>query len=584
MERLTELLQALGVIESLSDTDLRNAVRDLTDACLTARAGTLSREANAILTQGAAKVAEIKAELAAREVEAAEIIAEADAALASLALDDETDGNGDGGEGEAAADDATAGGEGDGNDDDADGGEGDGSLATDEGGDGDPVVASAGTPPKPSGRKVTVPGKFKPRTDQRSGRPVLLASGEMKGVSPGHEFASIEEMDAALFEKWASMRGTADGIQHHMATIDYRGLFDDAHQLMGGDPYEVTDKIMRACRNRQESMVASGGVPGPSEPRYEQITLGQANRPLRDALPSFLASRGTIIFNQSPLLAEVLLDTAAGAIGEVTSAQDLATATKNVQEISAPTPVTATVVAETLRWQQGNFADRFYPERTRAFMALGQVAYARHNEALRLADIKTASTKYTDVGVAATYGAYIDLKREFLAVVEEIEDRVRDFNQPLVVLMPEYVPALLAMDVFSRHSGGDTWNMTPDGMKADMRSWAPNVRMVFLSDSVRGRMLSTPTGQSPRTPTLDLDVEWFIFPEGAWLFLDGGQLDLGIIRDSTLSATNKFQTFFESWEAVAQVINLSWFVTSTLCASGVTQIALDRHICQPYGS
>jgi hypothetical protein len=33
--------------------------------------------------------------------------------------------------------------------------------------------------------------------------------------------------------------------------------------------------------------------------------------------------------------------------------------------------------------------------------------------------------------------------------------------------------------------------------------------------------------------------------------LDGGRLDLGIIRDSLTSATNDFQTFVESFETAA---------------------------------
>jgi len=42
-----------------------------------------------------------------------------------------------------------------------------------------------------------------------------------------------------------------------------------------------------------------------------------------------------------------------------------------------------------------------------------------------------------------------------------------------------------------------------------------------------------------------------IFPEGTFQFLDGGQLDLGVVRDSALNAVNKFQIFSESFEAVA---------------------------------
>jgi hypothetical protein len=62
-------------------------------------------------------------------------------------------------------------------------------------------------------------------------------------------------------------------------------------------------------------------------------------------------------------------------------------------------------------------------------------------------------------------------------------------------------------------------------------------------------------------------VQWFLFPPGSWLFLDGGELDLGIVRDSTLSATNDFESFAETWEAAAFVGSESLAVTSTVCPS-----------------
>src|SRR5688500_17761164 len=44
-----------------------------------------------------------------------------------------------------------------------------------------------------------------------------------------------------------------------------------------------------------------------------------------------------------------------------------------------------------------------------------------------------------------------------------------------------------------------------------------------------------------------------LFPAGAFQFLDGGTLDLGLVRDSTLNAANDFSTFMETFEAVAFV-------------------------------
>jgi hypothetical protein len=65
-------------------------------------------------------------------------------------------------------------------------------------------------------------------------------------------------------------------------------------------------------------------------------------------------------------------------------------------------------------------------------------------------------------------------------------------------------------------------------------------------------------------------VEWFLFPEGTWLFLDGGSLDLGLVRDSTLNSTNDYTLFAETFESAARVGTQSLKVLSTLVPDGST--------------
>jgi hypothetical protein len=63
---------------------------------------------------------------------------------------------------------------------------------------------------------------------------------------------------------------------------------------------------------------------------------------------------------------------------------------------------------------------------------------------------------------------------------------------------------------------------------------------------------------------------WNLFPEGAIQFLDGGRLDLGVVRDSTLDATNDYETFVETFEGLADrgfSKSVVQYVTE-LCANG----------------
>lgn len=46
-------------------------------------------------------------------------------------------------------------------------------------------------------------------------------------------------------------------------------------------------------------------------------------------------------------------------------------------------------------------------------------------------------------------------------------------------------------------------------------------------------------------------IDALLFASGTKLFLDGGQLDLGLVRDSTLNARNRYRQFSETFEGVA---------------------------------
>ena len=63
---------------------------------------------------------------------------------------------------------------------------------------------------------------------------------------------------------------------------------------------------------------------------------------------------------------------------------------------------------------------------------------------------------------------------------------------------------------------------------------------------------------------------WNLFPPNAIQYLDGGRLDLGVVRDSTLDATNDYESFTEEFSGIASrgpAHVCQQFVTE-LCANG----------------
>jgi hypothetical protein len=128
-------------------------------------------------------------------------------------------------------------------------------------------------------------------------------------------------------------------------------------------------------------------------------------------------------------------------------------------------------------------------------------------------------------------------------------------------------------------------------MAADLALNMPGDNTLGVGESeVRGYLASS---NVDLVPSLDLNVfgaqsgsaakllefpdtiNWYLFAEGTFLFLDGGTLDLGIIRDSSLVGTNDYKMFIETFENVAKVGVESLAITSNISINGVAAALRD---------
>jgi hypothetical protein len=95
-----------------------------------------------------------------------------------------------------------------------------------------------------------------------------------------------------------------------------------------------------------------------------------------------------------------------------------------------------------------------------------------------------------------------------------------------------------------------------------------NIEPTFYIDGANGRSQVFGTQSNGALLAFPPTVVWYLFPEGSFLYLDGGTLELGIVRDSVLNKTNDFQIFGETFESVAYVGVESLAVVSTVCDNG----------------
>ena len=396
--------------------------------------------------------------------------------------------------------------------------------------------------------------------------PVAITAGaDIPGYSAGSPIASLNEVSSLMEKRLHSLRRVngGDGEQHIVASFSTQYPED---RFLGTDAEANSAKIESVVG--QQALVASGGHAAPVEVKYDIFGIGSTTvRPVRDSLPRFQADRGGIRFVTPPSFAA---GSYANAVGVWTAANDSATtpspAAKTSLTVSAAAEQTAVTDAVTLQLQFGNLMTRAYPELIARHNELALVQHAREAEQYLIGKIEAAST-------AVSAGTLIGFGRDFLiavrkaAVAYRSRHRIAQTTQ-LKAIIPDWVYDAMAADL--------ALNMPGDGNLAVSRSEIEgylaqlNVTLVASPDI-------TVFGSQGEAALLEFpdSFKWYLFAEGTFLFLDGGTLDLGIIRDSSLVGTNDYKMFIETFEGIANVGIESLVITQTVNVNGVAAALRD---------
>jgi hypothetical protein len=395
---------------------------------------------------------------------------------------------------------------------------------------------------------------------QASVAPVAITAGaDIPGYTAGSSVDDMKDVAELMAKRIHTLRRVngGDGEQHIVASVTTQ--FPEGRTLTQ-DAESNWAKIQAVTS--PEAIVASGGHVAPFETRYEIFGLGSTARPVRDSLARFQADRGGIRFVTPPVLSSY-----GNAVGIWTAANDSAETpgTKASLTVTAASENAVATDAVTLQMQFGNLATRAYPELIARHNELGLIQHAREAEQNLLTKIGSAST-------AVTTTSLIGFGRDFLVQIGRAAAAYRsrhrlEADAPLRVIIPSWVKDAMAADLALAMPGDNTLNAYAeiDGYIA-----ARGVNLTVSLDS--GVYAAQTTGALIEfTDSFD----WFMFAEGTFLFLDGGTLDLGIIRDSSLVGTNDYKMFVETFEGIAKVGVESLKVTSTISINGVAAALRD---------
>lgn len=391
------------------------------------------------------------------------------------------------------------------------------------------------------------------------------ASAGLDNVAPG---ATLDRQ-AFLEAMFSKIRATVrqPGYERYtVATI--RSEFPEDRTLVASGSAEANmtrieeaGRLARSVRafersdEGQHALVAAG-LCAPLETLYDIRTIGDTDRPVRDALVRFQADRGGVQYR--PALRGV---TQTGGIGFWTVEDDAEDplVPKTCVEIACPGIEDAVVEAIYKCLTFSEMSTRFDPEFMASVIRAQDIAHARIAENRLLTLITAASkTVYSSQVLGATRDILVTLDK-MIAYYRNVHRISRD--TPLRWIAPVWALYLMRADM--------TRQMVGDGLQVmaltdeQIVSWfrARNVNPTWHLDGIDPADITAPDPDVPvpaqfytllaansPVPAFPGALSTLLFAEGDWFHLDGGTLDVGVVRDSTLIGQNRFQTFSESFE------------------------------------
>lgn len=435
----------------------------------------------------------------------------------------------------------------------------------------EPVAAAA--PPLESIAKAA-PARTRPRKVE------AMKSFRIAGQSG--TLADLSEVAKETAEVWNSGAAGVYGNRVRVARIAAEYPSDRVLSEMDGDTVEgKIEAVVAAGQDPaawSESIVASGGWCAPTDVDYGLAQISGTARPVRDSLPAFQATRGGLRVATPPTLADIVTSLDASDPDAAVSVWDNDTdvdpdgATKGVQIIDCPEFTEYLTAAIVKRLRFGNFGARAFPENVSVYNDLALAAHARVAETRMLDQIKAGSTAVT---VGQSFGAARDIIEAIKRAAAAYRSRHRAPNVVLRAMVPRWITTLGDVDLVR-------------GLQSDAMFVAEGER-VFRDGLAVAGVNVTLYDDTPSTGTSQVfgaqgagalsawpgEVQWGLFDEGHFLFLDGGTLDLGIVRDATLNATNDFENFVETFEGVAARGVEALWITSTVCPDGTSANGID---------
>lgn len=395
--------------------------------------------------------------------------------------------------------------------------------------------------------------------DPESLRPptTIRAGGDIPGVTAGSPLDTLDEVAEALTARINSIQHTTGGGGEQLIVATLTASIEDESRILRRGDAEGNAAKIRAALEPEALTAAANGWCAPRTPIYTQFGLGDADRPVRDSLTSFQADRGGIVYSTPAKLSDGTYGAGDWVWDSGSSSwkasSDPATAvgagtTKVIYDAVCSAELTADLEALTSQIRFTNMIARAYPEWVRRNMELALIAHARFCENRLMYFMWAATDKVTadaSINLGATRDVLVGL-RSLCAYYRNKHRMARDAQMD--VWAPGWLLDQCVLDLMLQQPGDNTLGAATAEVEGYIRE--SNVNVTWFRDTVPGYATSQYMGANGVFPA---NAAIVIAAPGTFLHLDGGTLDLGVVRDASLVGTNQYIEFSESLETLAKV-------------------------------
>ena len=399
---------------------------------------------------------------------------------------------------------------------------------------------------------------------------VIVASADVPGFTQGGRVENIEELAKAFHARARmlpiSKSGNPEPVPIAALQREYTFTLDK-----NATP-EQMNEVLKAAAD-EDVLVAAGGWCAPSEISYDFFNVVCEDGMID--LPTVGLNRGGVQYPTSPSFGDLASDP--GIVWPWTEQDDIdavdsASIFKPCVRVECPTFIDRRADCDGFCVTAGNLVDYAYPELIANWLRLVMAIRARATNA-RIIDIMlngggsgdaiTPSIAVDHTGILGATTANL-LNSIELSAVDYREKYSMCFDAILEVVLPRWANAVIRADLANR-DGINVFSVT-DGMIAD---WANirGVRLQFVGDW-QVRAAGDP-GAATALTDWPATMDYMIYAPGTFVRGNSMSLNLGVVRDSVLNATNDHTAAWaEDCYAVLKPGHESRVVTVDNCGSG----------------